>query len=538
MEAIERMLGIGSGVLPEALRQQFEADYDSREDIEKAMTTGSGIVQDGDTGWRAAREQWLDDALRTVSYEQKDAFLMNRIPHKKAESVIEEYTTWDMYGQPGDGFTLESGDDGLFNGTAVDDSFTRRTRTIKFMATVRQVGTVASKVRNIADPYVTAEKGGILELIGKANLACYYGDSKTTFSQFDGMYRQIVDWVSLKPETADILVDAGGNPINSDLLADAVAISAEHWGNPSLLIQSIRGQQDTEKSLFPALRGGLGDVGAFGVDKKVFKSANGPIALAADKMLRPGRPNFLGGAGITGKPRATADTGAPSWSATPWASPAATTAGTGNYWQNVTTNDQSSVVTKPAAPSKLGRNNAANRLQYGDHYYAASVVYRGRESLAWVYGASAANTVTSATAITTSAGSPIVSMAFDYTKISGLGSTYPRNMTKIRVYRCDTVPNTMNDFDFLFEVGFDTTATDNPTAYDNGFNIPGSDEAYLITENKDGKDAWMFLELLSILKVPLPRYLMAEQFGLLMFGTIWLPVPSFHVHIRNIGALS
>jgi hypothetical protein len=537
MNIIEQMLGSGSGVLPEGIRQQLTDSYDYRDDIEKALTTGSGIITDGTTGGGALREQWLDDALRTLSYEQKDAFFMSKVPHKKAQGVIEEYTTWDQYGSAGDGFTLETGDDGNFGGTAVDDSFTRRTRTIKFMATVRQVGTVAQKVRNIADPMATAEKGGILELIGKANLACYFGDSKTSVAQYDGIVRQINDWVTLKPECADILLDAGGAVVDSDVIADSVAISLEHWGNPSLLIQSIRGAQDTQKALFPALRGGLGDIGAFGVDKKTFKSDNGPIALASDKMLRVNRPNFLGGSAITGKPRSSADAGSIAWSATPWSACAAAAAGTGNYWQNVTTNDQTSAASAPAVPTKLGRNNAANRLSYANHYYAASIVYKGREGLAWVYGAASANTVASATAVATSSSSPIVSMTFDYTKVPNLGTTYPRNMTKIRVYRCDTVPNSMNDFDFLFEVGFQTSAA-NPTAFDNGYNMPGTDEAFLITENKNGADAWMFLELLSILKVPLPRYLMAEQFGLLLFGTPWFPVPAFNVHIRNIGALT
>jgi len=514
----------------------YDALWDDADKLEKALTTGEGIVTAGTTGGAALREQWLHGQLELVSFEQDDAELMRRIPKKTVKNVALEWSLQTQYGGPGDGSVAETGTDGAFGVSASDDNYQRRVRKIKYMASQRIISIASKYVQNVEDPETAAERGGTLEIIGKANLQCYFGDSLTAAPQMDGIVRQIKDWVTDYPQDAEIMVDCGGVVIDKVVLETGSIIGKSHYARPKLLIQSSIAYGDTQISLFPSARYGEGDEGVFGVDKRKFRSPIGAIELMDDAMLRPNQPLVVDGVGVDGKPRtATPDTGSLPWVATPWTTCAGTTAGTGNYWETATINTSAAAVTKPAVPTPLGNNNASNRLAVNTYYYAVSIVYQGKESLAWVYGAAAVDSVTSATGVSVTSTNKLVSMSFDYTQITGLGSTYPRNQVKLRVYRCDTTaPVTMKDFNFLVEVGFHT-ATANPTAYDNGFLMPGLDNAFQITEKKNGQDGWFLAQLLPMLRRDLPHLAMADQFVILAFLAPILWVPRHHIWYRNVG---
>jgi len=510
-------------------------------DIHKAMTTGSGIVQPGTTGGMALRMQYLHGVLEKVSFEQDDAKFMKRVVKKPVYEPTFEWTVFNQYGGPGDGFVAETGTDGAFGVSGTDDNFTRLVAQVKYMAAVRTISLPIQEARNIEDAMKVAEQGATLELIGKANLACYFGDSKKSITQFDGITRQMLDWVSLYNQDQDILYDAGGQPISEDLLQEVAKICRQKYGQPQLLMQSAQGFADTQRLLFPKERTQLGTTnGTSGVVVNRFASAFGNIELDFDIMLRPNQPLAPDGMAVSGLPRttATADSGCLTWNATPWTTaPAAVAPGTGNWWVPANLNsDAAAMTTAPALPS--GPGNQACRLPVGGTYFYAisTVVAPGLESPAWVYGASSAGVVTGATGITTSAANPIVQIVLNLSNnpIPGYGSTVPVNGIKYRLYRCDNAtPTSMNSFNFLMEFG--SPASGNPTAYDNGMYIPGSDNAFLFTEKKNGADGYMFAQLLPLMRRPLPNLMMGNPLGILLFGCPVLLVRRHHVYIRNIG---
>ena len=420
--------------------------------------------------------------------------------------------------------------------TGSDDNFTRQTAILKYIAAVRNISLPAQLVRNIEDAEKVAEKGATLEIVGKANLALYYGDSKTHTYQWNGLGRQITDWVTANTADQGILYDAGGQPLGKELLEDIMALSRLKYGKASLLLEGVQSYADTQKLLFPAARYPEGETsGSFGVHKKKFESPYGGLKLEADPMLRPNRPLAAEGAGVTGKPRAVADTGSTDFASDPFTFTAAA-AGTTAFWLNATANSDASAVTKPSLPT--GEGNQGYRMPVATYYYGASVVFQGKEGTMWVGGASATNSITSATGTPTTSTNTTIKLALAAAAITSLGTTYPRNQLKVRIYRYGGpglgAPALISDFDFLMETAFPLTS--NTACYDNGFNIPGAAEAFAITESKNGAKGWFMAQLLPLMKREgLPEYVMGSPLAMLWFASPILLVPRHHIYIRNIG---
>ena len=522
------------------LREVAYSNDNSNYALEKALTAGEGIVQPGDTGGRALKVQFLHKTLEQVSFDQEDAVLMKLIPKKKVPSNTIEWTEFLSYGTDGDAFVGESGSDGAFGVSGSDDNFARQVQKIRYLATQRTVSLVSQLVANIEAPMKVSEKAATLELVMKMNNACYNGDSTLSQNQFNGMKAQIKQWVNQYPQDSGILWDAGGQPIGKELMTDMMAFLRLKYGKPSLLLMSVQAKADLQKALYPNARYNEGQSPEYlGIDTGKFKGTNGTLKLEDDPMLRPNEPITVDGVGSDGKPRTatTASLGALAYVATPFVTCAAVVPGVGNYYNNVNVNtDVTSLGTAPALPNKGKGGNAGNRLPAGISYYALAPVYGGKEGVAWVFGAAGAGTVTGATAVTVTGASSIVQVDVDLTTpcITGVGSTYSRSLVKWRLYRCTGVaPGSLSDFDFVCDIGNPTSG--NARGYDNGMYMPGMDQAFMITETKNGSPGWFLAQLLPIMKRPLPHLAMADLFALLAFVTPILWVPRHHLYIRNIG---
>jgi hypothetical protein len=546
------------------------------DNLGKSLITSDGIVPGGDTtSGRPLRVQFLHNVLETTSYEQDDAIAMKHIPKEKVYSNVFEWSQFNLYGGAGDGFIPETGastdqSSGLFFGaTAGDDTFSRLTKTLKYMAAVRFVSLPMQHVRNIEDPMKASEKGITLEIIAKCNTAIYFGDSRTQQNQFDGIIRQLLDWLTPgtqygtasfpgHPEDQAIIYDAGGLPIDKAMLTDIQATNRLKWGQGSLLIQSVLGYEDTQKLLYPEQRAGEGTTGTFGMDRRTFLGPSGRIKLADDPMLRINRPLLVDGPASTGAPRLTTtqDTGATTWvgGGANFASCAATAPGNAYFWKNANLNTDpaaigSDATTTPALPSGDGNQSNHNSTSL-THYYAASIVVNGLESAVQIYGATSPSTTDlfdgsagmdniTPTGVTITSTNSIVKFAIDASKITGLGSTVLRKNVKIRVYKyAGTAPPTrVSQFQYLMDIG--CPASGNPTGFDNGMYIPGTDNAFLITEKKHGVNGWFLAQLLPLMKREgLPELLIASPLAMIYFCAPILLVPRHHMWIRNIGRAS
>ena len=524
--------------------QSFVQEYQQFNQLEKAYTTGSGIVQPGDTTPANFRTQFLSDTLEQVSFSQDDAGFMRDIPKEKIGSVTAEWSATIAYGSGGDNFVPETGTDGLFNVSGADDQFLRQIQNAKFMANYRQVSSVAQVVKSLTDPVAAAQKFATLELISKMNLALYFGSENLNALQFNGIEDQIVAWATAFPGDSAILYDAGGSYLTKGLMEDIIQVCALFYGKPTELRCSVATYVDAQKGLFTEARYTEGTKDAiFGTNRDLFLSPFGNIRLKFDKMLRANRPLVANGTGADGRPRtsATVDTGSLTYAASPFvavnvaAGCQAVAPGAGNFWIRANTNKDSGFPTIPNLPS--GAGNQSNHLTANSYYYAVAAVVNGRESAPFVFGAAAPNTMTGATAIAVLAGQ-IVQLELDPTQLTAASGALKRSQTYFRVYRSLTNPSAgpggpASPFQWLMNIG--TPTAGNSRGYDNGYRMPGTDTAYLISPENNGSKQVFLGQLLPLMKKILPLSAMADQMALLFFGTPIVRVGRFQVVIRNIG---
>jgi hypothetical protein len=521
--------------------------------MQKAMTTGSNIVLGGATGGQALREQFLFDDLPMYGPMQDDCALIKHCPMKDSESTLME---WSLEGtpSPGDGFVSETGSDGLFGVDFFDDVLERLNEPISFMAEGRQIGSVTTAVKNLMDPRKAAKRGMLASLFLKANMAGYWGDKSKSQTQFNGFHTQIRSWCDDHPDNYGCLYDAGGKPLDRIMIQDICNQNGNRWGQIDMLIQSLIGKSDTSQLLWPERREQEGKTGgSFGGQYNTFDGPLGPVKLIGDKVLRANQPLVASGPGSDGLPRTTANVVAGSipWAGNPFAgngSVAAVSAGTGNFWDNFTVNTASTALaTAPAVPngylSNDGGNNY-NRLAGGTYYFAVSVVYKGFESAAYVWGAGtqASNVIVGTPSSQLITFGQEILLTFDLTQITGLTTSYARSLVKLRVYRyggpgTTGAPTMLNQFQFLQETGI-PTGGNTTVLYDNGYSMPGTDTALGITSTKGGVPGWAWMNLLPLMQKDLPILPMAEQFCLLWFTSPLLRVRPHNTAIRNIGRAS
>ena len=541
MELSQEIYG-SAGSLNGEMFQSFVSQYRDYDRVEKAYTTGSGIVQPGDTTPANFRTQFLSDTLEQVSFSQDDAAFMRDIPKEKIGSVTAEWSSSISYGGAGDNFVGETGSDGNFNVSGADDLFLRQIQNAKFMANYRQVSLVANTVKSLVDPAVAAQKYATLELISKMNLALYFGNANLNALQFNGIAEQIGAWATAFPGDSAILYDAGGASLTKGLLEDIIKTSNLLYGKPTELRCSVATYVDCQKSLFTEARYTEGTRDAiFGTNRDTFLSPFGNVVLKFDKMLRGNRPLVANGTGVDGRPRTagTVDNGALTFSATPYVAVAsgagcqAIAPGTGNFWQVGNVNQDSGFPTIPAVPA--GDGNQANRLAAGSYYYAVSSVVNGRESAPIAFGAAAPNTLTGATAIAVAAGQ-IVQLELDPTQMVAASGSIKRSQTYFRVYRASaavTLGGPSSSFNWLMNVGIPTAG--NARGYDNGYRIPGAETAFLLTTENNGSKQVFLGQLLPLMKRILPLSAMSDQMALLFFGTPIVRVGRYQIVVRNIG---
>ena len=521
-------------------------------------TEGLNIGSPVNTGPDALnlRVQFMHGVLEQVSFEQEDAKIMKLIPKEKVYSNTFEWTQFQQYGGPGDGFSQESGFDQGSSGTGAgnlfginqsDDNFIRQILQIKYMVATRTISLPISLVRNIENPESAAEKGATLELISKANLSCYWGDSKKSINQFNGIVRQIVDYlINNQPNDYGICYDANGGPVDKYLLEDVATWNRIKFGKGDLLIQSVQGYGDTQKTIYPEARFGEGEANkGFGNDRNIFRSLMGDIRLEYDNMLRPNQPLVMEGNGLNGLPLATATlpSTTQAWVTNPSSGSAVTVVAsapsTGPFYLNtsIAATGGATTVTAPAvAPANpAGDGNNTNHLVTGaNYYYAVSIVVNGLESLPYAIGVTSVNSLTSPTLINPTAINSSVTITIGF---AGVTQTL-NNSTKFRIYRYGgpgaVAPTSFNQFQFLCDTG--AVIGGNTIVYDNGMYIPGADNAFLITTKKNGANGWFLAQLLPLMRRKgLPSFVMGDVLAMLMFVAPVLLVPRHHVWIRNVG---
>lgn len=529
-----------------AMAAQQEAE------LQKALTTGSGIVAAGDQGGRALRLQFLPGELESTTADQEDFVGIKQLSFEKAWSPTIEWTTKDSFDGGGDGFVDETGSDGAYGVDYYDDNFTRQTENVKFMAEGRQVSIVAEETRNIEDPEKVSRIDVELSLLAKANTALYHGNSNISSNQYNGIMAQLESWLDLFPADAGFFYDAGGRPLDKYMLEDICSQNRNRFGKINLVLTSTPAYGDSMTLIWPQSRNEEGSGGMTGGQRDVFNGPAGKVKIKYDPGLRPGKPLRVQGPGSDGAPRlnvaASMDKNSLVFAATPFVAISGSVgcqpvaAGSGNWWRNYTRNTDATFPAVPATPSgtlAYGGGNNSNHLAAGTYYYGVSTVYKGQEGPLYIYGAGVqtADVISGTPTGLAPTSGQVNQIELDPAQVTGLGTTYSKKNTKWRLYRFggpnSAAPTNVSQFQFLQESGVPVAG--NIRIYDNGMWIAGADMAFGITTMKGRTKGWAMYQLLPLMLRPLPNLPLADPIVLLWFTTLLLRRRRHHVVIRNIG---
>lgn len=551
-------LSLDSEKITNIVKGSATAQRDADERLEKAITSGGAVQsQPGDTSFRATREEFILQSLTHEHYTAEKCVAFNRLKKIKVDSNLVQFVSQTDLGGGGDGFIAETGgqSSSAFGYDVTSDAdFKRESESTSLIYDVREVGSVAQKVKGLVDPVPNAHRSAIVRIKVLSNRALLYSDKKTNNLGFNGYRAQILQGVRDNPQARGyVLFDAGGKAFNN---AWFNYLFATMWQNnfsrPTVALMSGLDLYNFQNTLLPITRAPQVIDGTVGTDVDKIKNPFSPersMELVADPMIRGNMPLNMIGVGANGKPRDenTVDANALAFAATPWTSGTAGSAGTAYFYQNVTLNTDAAAIggsgaTTPAVPATTDGGDNANRLNAGTYFYAVSCVYLGRESRLWILGntslASSGSLGTGTTTTVTVTAGQVVKLTIDLTSITGLGTTYKRELIRWRIYRAPATATKVSDFDLLCECGT-PTAGNTTVAVDNGMYIPGGRDAFLLNENDDEDGAIIFFaQLAEVYKRPLPNTLLSDLCGFLNFGTPVVrkrtALPQ-HLWVRNLG---
>ncbi len=254
----------------EALRKSLEAGYG----------TDSNLLTQG----AALRIQSLESTLLSTIQENKHFTLINQLETTNATATVDEWTEQSgIGGFLGGSTNTETGD--------IDDAtgdYARRTGQVKYLMTRRQVSLVTTLQSAIADAQTVEYQNGAKQLLTDAEFLCFEGDSVAVPTEFDGIYKQMVDLGG-----TDYIIDAQATPLDKIDLINQAASTISGFGNfgtPTDLYISMKTQADFDNRLDPAFRvpldhsynGGI----EIGTPVRGIRTSSGDIATRRDVFIR------------------------------------------------------------------------------------------------------------------------------------------------------------------------------------------------------------------------------------------------------------
>lgn len=241
---------MGPILFPETRGRAISGELGERgvDQLRKALEAGYGSDVASLTGGGALRIQSLDMTMMATVQENKHFRLFNALPKTDATATVDEWTEQDKVGGFRGGST--NSELGVINSST--GSYARRVGTTKYLMTRREVSFVQTLQGTIADSEAIEQNNGAMELLTDAEHLCFEGDSSVVPTEFDGIYRQIVDLGS-----TDHVIDmaaASLNDISKINNAAAAIAGAGNYGIPTDLYLSYMAQADLDSSLDPAYR--------------------------------------------------------------------------------------------------------------------------------------------------------------------------------------------------------------------------------------------------------------------------------------------
>lgn len=478
---------------PVTLAEQYPANFvghgdfgnvDVLENLQKALTAGSGVDAGAFAGGRALIPESLENTLVNVLWSQDEARLFQRVKKQPIPSPVHQWDKRTAVGNSDGAWVAEGG-----TSFEKDQTIARIYETAKYLQTLRKA-TLQATLSNMIENALTIEQNaGALWIIREVEKALFYGNDYMITEQPKGILQQINRGAQGGatpdlPDTygsfvGDNILDVRGAAADSaefeKKMSEAARVIRDSYGKGSLLLVSTMVMQDVQNLLRDRIRFQAGQ-SAGGTIFNRYPTPYGELELLDDIFIKegtvPGTPSVL--AGVPSTPT------------------------------------ENSVPTDTAlAGSEISFFAAADAV--GTYDYAITAINK--------FGESAPVAMTQLASVT--AGQKVVMIVAE-------GATVP---VAYNLYRSKQGAGTG---DLRFVKTFKRTGA-NTTVADFNAELPGTSQGIILTMDQV-YDAIEWFQFLPLMKFDLyPTNQAVYPFLMLLFGALALKKSEQHAYIRNIS---
>ncbi|MHA2426515.1 MAG: SU10 major capsid protein [Candidatus Hermodarchaeia archaeon] len=251
---------------PNELAQNFPQNYvghgdfgniDVLENLQKALTAGSGVDAASYTGGRALIPESLENTLVNVLWSQDEARLFQRVKKQPIPSPVHQWDKRTAVGNSDGAWVAEGG-----TSFEKDQTIARVYETAKYLQTLRKA-TLQATLSNMIENALTIEQNaGALWIIREVEKALFYGDDDMVTEQPKGIIQQINaaagNLATYGSYVADNILDIRGASADSstfeDKMNEGARVIRDSYGKGSLLLVSTMVMQDVQAMLRDRIR--------------------------------------------------------------------------------------------------------------------------------------------------------------------------------------------------------------------------------------------------------------------------------------------
>jgi hypothetical protein len=215
----------------------------SVDELQKALTAGSGTDAASFTNGRSLIVESLEQTLMTTTFSAEDIVLWKMLKSNPVYAVVDEWVEKSDYGSQYGVAVSETANPG-----ARDTTYARKVGQVKFYRVQRELSHVMTLTRSIVDAEAEEQIDGTMLLLRALETALFYGDSSILPVEIDGLKKQIVTNGS-----SDNIIDVRGQ-IQETHLQQAARVIRGHFGTPTDLFLSLGNQSDIDRILDPKQR--------------------------------------------------------------------------------------------------------------------------------------------------------------------------------------------------------------------------------------------------------------------------------------------
>lgn len=308
---------------PVELSQQYPANFvghgdfgnvDVLENLQKALTAGSGVDASSFTGGRALVPESLENTLVNVLWSQDEARLFQRIKKQPISSPVHQWDKRSAVGNSDGAWVSEGG-----TSFEKDQTIARVYETAKYLQTLRKA-TLQATLSNMIENAMTIEQNaGALWIVREVEKAMFYGDDNMISEQPKGILQQINDaagnTATYGHPVADNILDVRGAAADSaefeKKINESTRVIRDKYGKGSVLLLSTMAMQDVQNLLRDRIRFDAGNTAGGSIFNR-YPTPFGELELLDDVFIQEGgKSSDVVASSLAGAPAAPTEDTAP-----------------------------------------------------------------------------------------------------------------------------------------------------------------------------------------------------------------------------------